>query len=185
MEKISEYKGGLLSHLVAVHKPGERAMAVELAQALGLTTVEMPLGGNFSLVAFHPNADDRNTVDNVIFLFEMSPWQAVLEAAVQKGMASDPEIAAAVATYREGAQTTPDGTPHFGLHFASASALDQAVDKLRQLSPAIRERVSVKEMPAYGEVPGFPAIRQVFVYTDVFTTGLNAAGQLIELQIER
>jgi hypothetical protein len=54
-----------------------------------------------------------------------------------------------------------------------------------ELSPPLRERVSMVEMPPYGQVADFPDIRQIFVYTDVITFGSAAYGQVIELQVKR
>jgi len=53
------------------------------------------------------------------------------------------------------------------------------------LSAELKERVSVFEAPRYEPIERLPDIRQVFVRTDVFTTGTACFEQAIELQVDR
>jgi hypothetical protein len=188
VKKISDYDGGLLNHLETVYRPGDHELAVEFLQALGLSVAEIKFTQTSTkrLVAVHPNADDRDATNNVMFLYEMAPAHAELDAVMQKKIASDPELNGAMTKYRDIVRQYPGGTPHFGLRYTSAKALEQVLQSLRSnLSAALRERVTVKEMPPYEPREGLPNIRQVFVYTDVITASPGAYGQLIELQIER
>jgi len=155
-------------------------------EALGLACVEVQTSGDFSLTRVHVNSDDRNNVDNVMFLSEMPPVQAKLEALLQERMATDRELRAAVEQYRASARFNGDGTPHFGVHFPTNADLERAISTVQNhLSPALAKRVSMKEMPSYGAVADFPDMRQVFLYTDVFAFGPTTLGQTIELQVER
>jgi hypothetical protein len=132
------------------------------------------------------NPGDRNAVDNVMFLSAMMPHQAKLETLLQERMASDPELNEALTQYREIARSNGDASPHFGVHFPSQADLDRAMNTVQNgLSPALAERVTIKEMPAYGAVADFPDMRQVFIHTDVFAFGSITLGQTIELQVER
>ena len=186
MRRSSASQGNLLSHLNAVYRPGDRDLAVELAEALGLTPVVMPITETFTLVAAHADGRDQDAVVNVVYLSEMAPGQAELESAIEEKAAADARLGEVLEAYRTQARERPDSSVHFGVLFPTDAALEPVLDKLRnQLSPALRQRVSVNELPAYGPVPGFPDIRQVFVYTDVFTAGSALLGQLIELQVER
>jgi hypothetical protein len=142
--------------------------------------------GSHSLTRVHINADDRNNVDNVIFLSEMPPVQAQLEALLRERLETDGDLGAAVERYLDAARTNGDGCAHFGVHYPTNAALDRAMDNVRsRLSPALAERVTMKEMPPYGAVADFPDIRQVFLHTDVFAFGSTTLGQTIELQVER
>jgi hypothetical protein len=132
------------------------------------------------------NSGDQNNVDNVMFLSEMPPIQAKLESVLQERMATDGELRAAVEQYRASARFNGDGSPHFGVHFPTNADLDRVMDTVQNhLSPALAERLSFKEMPAYGAVADFPDMRQVFLHTDVFAFGPTTLGQTIELQVER
>jgi hypothetical protein len=186
MTKIAEYDGKLLSHLQGFYRAGDRDLAVELMKALGLDCVEVRTSGDHSLTRVHMNADDRNNVDNVMFLAEMLPHQARLEAVLEDRLASDGELSEAVTQFRNSARTNGDGSPHFGVHFATNADLDRVIDAVQNnLSPALAKRVSIKEMPSYGIVADFPDMRQVFLHTDVFAIGSITLGQTIELQVER
>lgn len=185
MKRIADFDGSLMNHLNTVYRPGERGLVIELAKALGLTVVEIPLSETHSMIAGHMNADDPDILNNVVYFFEMSPTQAKLEAAIRDQLESDPDLQAAVADYHATAVQQPDSTPHIGLQLRSNEQLDAIVQNLRNLDAPLNHRVKVTEMPPYGVVADFPDMRQVFVHTDVFTAGSGAYGQVIELQVER
>jgi len=189
VERIADYKGGLLNHLETLYRPGDRALALELVEALGLTVVDTGFVNETgsTYLAAHPNGDDQDRTNNVILLSEMLPSQAEIEAKIRSLIAADAALTAAFDSYAEKARSDPFGTPHFGLRYPSEEALTPVIDRLRnRLSPALSARVSVNELPPLEEkVEGFPDIKQVFVYTDVFGVGGAAYGQLLELQVER
>lgn len=187
MNSISEYKGKLLNHLEGLYRPGEHDLVVELLEALDMAAVDIVFAeGTSPLISVHPNGEDRDATQNVMFLTEMSPAHAELEKLLETRVAADPELGAAVKTYKDKARTRPSGIPHFGVRYPSTEAFEPVLDKLRNgLSPALKERVTVTEMPPYKVMAGLPEIRQVFLYQDVFVSGFSAFGQLIELQTDR
>src|SRR5579871_4475442 len=147
MTKISEYGGKLLSHLQGFYRRGERDLAVELMEALGLACVDVRTSGEHSLTRVHVNSGDRNNIDNVMFLSEMPPIQAALEGLLQERMATDGELSTAVEQYRASARSHGDGSPHFGVHLPTNADLERVIDTVRNdLSPALAKRVSIKEM---------------------------------------
>ena len=80
----------------------------------------------------------------------------------------------------------PPILPHFGLRYGSADELQAVMNRLEhELSSALRERVSLFEVPAYEPIDGLPDIRQVFVVTDVLSVGAAGFDQAIELQVDR
>ena len=116
MKNIAEYEGKLLNHMQGFYRAGDRDLAVELMRALGLTVVDVPITDTMSLVRVHMNTDDRDNVDNVMFLAEMLPAQAKLEDVLKARTKSDPELSDALAGYFESARNG-DNSPHFGLHY--------------------------------------------------------------------
>ena len=186
MTTIGEYEGKLLSHLQGFYRRGDRDLAVELMEALGLACVEVQTSGDHSLTRVHVNAGDRSNVDNVMFLGEMPDHQASLEDLLADRMANDRDLHDAITLYRTVARSNGDGSPHFGIHYPTNADLERAIEAVQnRLSPQLAERVSIKEMPPYGAVADFPDMRQVFLHTDVFTFGSTTLGQTIELQVER
>ena len=187
MKRISDYDGALLNHLNLSYRRGERALALELVEALGLTAIETPITETMTLIAAHPNAADLDSGNNVIFLLELPPHQAELEAVIARKAESDPELAEALASCRERARSRPDRGSHFGVRCTSNDVLDAILERLRTgLSDALKARVSIVEMPPHEPVAGFANdIRQVFVNTDVVMSGSASLGQNIELQAVR
>ena len=186
MSGICNYEGKLLSHLQGFYRHGDRDLAVELMEALGLACVEVQTSGDHSLTRVHVNPGDRSNVDNVMFLSEMPAHQAKLEDILLDRTVNDFELRDAVMLYRTVAHTNGDGSPHFGVHYPTNADLEHAMDAVQNhLSQTLAERVSMKEMPPYGAVADFPDMRQVFLHTDVFAFGSTTLGQTIELQVER
>lgn len=187
MNKISDYRGTLLNHLEANYRPGDRDLAVEFVEALGLVAapLEFTKTSPRPLIAIHPNKDDRDPTTNVIFIYEMAPAQTELDMVLRKKLEADPELKQAMSGFRTSLQQYPGGSPHFGLRYQSTEELEPVLDRLKKLSPKLQDRVTVNEMPPYPVKEGMPAIRQIFVHTDVLTTSPAGFGQLVELQVER
>jgi hypothetical protein len=187
VNRISEYRGSFLNHLEGIYRPEDRALAIELAEALGLTVGELRFtASSRPLLAVHPNAEDRDPTSNVIFLYEMPEVQRKLLDVLQSRLAVDPELRDAIHVYRETAKKMPPIMPHFGLRYRSAAALQRVMEKLEEgISAKLKERIALWEVPAYTPIEGLPDIRQVFVRTDVFSVGAIGLEQAIELQVER
>jgi hypothetical protein len=187
LKRFTDYEGGYLNHLEGFYRSEDRELALELAQALELAVSEIRFTANSRpVVAVHPNADDRDPTNNVIFLYEMPEVQRRVIDLLQRRMETDPEVREAVAAYRETAAKMPPLMPHFGLRYGSHDQLQAVTETLeRGLSPALKARVAVWEVPPYEPIDGLPDIRQVFVRTDVLSIGAAGFEQAIELQVVR
>ena len=187
MQHMSQYQGGFLNHMEGIYRPEDRELAVELVTALGLASADIKFTANSKpILAVHPNADDRDPTNNVIFLFEMPEGQRKMLDLMARQIAADPELGDAVRDYREAAKKMPAIMPHFGLRYRSPAELEAVIERLENsLSPALKSRVGLFEMPAYQPIPGLPDIHQVFVRTDVFSVGAAGMEQAIELQVVR
>lgn len=183
---IGEYGGNHLSHLQGFYRAGDRELAVELMEALGFACVLVRTSGEHSLTRVHMNPDDLDTTDNVVFLSEMPAHQARMEDLLADRLTKDAELNEGVEMYRNVARANGDGSPHFGVHYPTNRDMERAMDAVRnRISPELAKRISIKEMPSYGQVADFPDMRQVFLHTDVFAFGSTTLGQTIELQVER
>lgn len=181
------YKGTFLNHLEGVYRAEDRALAIELTEALGLAVKEVRFTENSRPILagnFNPAVPDPT--NNIVFLYEMHPLQRRVIDALDKTMASNGELQQAVSAYREAAAKMPPIMPHFGIRYESETGLTEILGKLASgLSPALASRVSVWEVPAYQPIEGLPDIHQVFVMTDVMTLGTAGFDQAIELQALR
>lgn len=187
MQHMSQYEGGFLNHMEGIYRSEDRDLAVELVKALGLAHADIQFTANSKpILAIHPNADDKDPTNNIIFLFEMPEGQRKVLDLMEKQIAANPELGDAVREYRETAQKMPAIMPHFGLRYRSVAQLQAVIERVENsLSPALKARVELFEMPAYEPIDGLPDIRQVFVRTDVFSVGTAGMEQAIELQVVR
>jgi hypothetical protein len=185
MERISDYTGGLFSHVAAVYRPGERDIAVEFVEALGCLAADtrgMSDSGS-PFISVHPNPDDRDPLNNVFYLSQMMPQQVALEQALKAQMEREPMLRDSLKAYGEATLASPASIPHFALNFPSMAALEPVLDRLANgLRPELAERVGMRVFR-----PGDPGAMGkdctiAFVYTDIIVSGMGGFGQLIELQ---
>jgi hypothetical protein len=169
----------------ALYRPGERELAVELALALGCTFSDTGFlsDAGTTFLAIHANPDDPDPQNNVFYISEITPEHAALEEQLHRLCRDDAGLKGALADYRRKAQTRPFGVPHFALHYPSADALDEAVQRVEAtLGPRLGERIhfQIFRHPVPGETGR--EIVQAFLYQDVIISGSFLMGQLIELQ---
>src|SRR5689334_20302742 len=187
MEAIADYRGGLLNHLEALYRPGDRELAIEFVEALGCATTDTGFATETgaTYISVHPFGADADPLNNVFYVSEMLPGQVQLEDLIRDRIKGDVAIQQALAGYREKAKSFPFGIPHFGLRYPSVEALRPVLDRLdKGISPALRARVTVHPIQVFEAANGIPQVTQAFVYNDVVVTGSSALGQLIELQVQ-
>src|SRR6266581_6629967 len=101
MNKMSDYEGGCLNHMEGIYRAEDRGLAIELAQALGLAVSEIQFTAKSRpLLPVHPNANDRDPTNNVFFLYEMPEVQRRMVDLLKHRVKTDPELHAAMETYR-------------------------------------------------------------------------------------
>jgi hypothetical protein len=187
VDTITDYRGGLLNHLEALYRPGDRELAIEFVEALGCTATdtgfETETGASY--ISVHPFEAGNDPLNNVVYVSEMLPGQVQLEDLMRARIAGDAEIEAALSGYREKARSFPFGIPHFGLRYPTLESLQPVLDRLdAEISPALKARVTVHPIQVFEASGNVPKVTQAFVYTDVVATGSSLFGQLIELQVQ-
>lgn len=187
MNVMTQYRGGLLNHLEALYRPGDRELAIEFVEALGCTTMDTGFATETgaTYISVYPHGAESDPLNNVFYVSEMLPSQVQLEDMLQAKIDADGALRQAVAGYREKARHFPFGIPHFGLRYPSVEAVEAVVDRLsNHVSPALRERITVHPKQVFDSSGEVPKVTQVFVYNDVVVTGSSTLGQLIELQVQ-
>jgi hypothetical protein len=186
MERISDYTGGLLSHVAAVYRPGERDIAVEFVEALGCVAADTAgkADSGSPFISVHPSPDDRDPINNVFYLSEMMPQQVALERELKARLGEDGQLRGAFEAYAAATLASPASIPHFALNFPSMAAVEPVLDRLANgLRPTLAERVRVKVFrPGDPGAVGGKDCTMAFVYTDIIVSGVGGFGQLIELQ---
>ncbi|MDG2002777.1 MAG: hypothetical protein P8J20_05535 [Novosphingobium sp.] len=185
MDKIADYTGKLLNHVEALYRPGERQLAIDLAEALGCAVSDTGFtgGGEESFLGIHPNPDDQNVQNNVFYISPMRPEQLALEDQLQQFLNSDTALQQNLEAYREAARTMPFGVSHFSLRYHSGRAVQDVADRVRQsLGERLGDRLHVRVFQQGDPDGAGGELAQGFVYQDVIVSGSFLHGQLIELQ---
>jgi hypothetical protein len=188
MNSIAEYNGKLLNHVEALYRPGERELALELAEALGCAVSDTGFASDAgtTFLAIHPNPDDRNVQNNVFYISQMTREQEAIEESLRRFSAQDAGLADQLASYRAKARGHPFGVPHFAIRYPSAEAVEAAVGRIEQtLGPRLKDRLSVRIFRREDVDGAFGDLVQAFVHQDVIVSGCFLLGQLIELQTQR
>lgn len=174
-----------LNHVEFAHRPGEGALAVSLFEALGCscTTVDTPPYGAYIVVSLDGSPHGLNDM----FASEAEPEQLALEDSLAAGIAADEAgLGEAVSRYRSLQRDKAFRATHVGMRIPTVAALDNVITRLGALAGGklagrlelgfTMER-SLEEARA-SDTP----VKQIWVWTDVISTGLLAVGQQFELQ---
>ena len=173
-----------LNHVEFAHRPGEGELAIALFEALGCTwySVDVPPYGAYVVVRL----DDTPHGENDMFASQAEPAQLALEAALQARIAADEPFAAAAADYRRLQRDLPFRATHIGLRLPNTRDFDTAVARLSELARgAFAARLSVgsvTERSLEESRASWSPLKQLWLWTDVISTGLLTFGQQIELQ---
>jgi hypothetical protein len=169
-----------LNHVEFAHRPGERHLVIALIEALGCGwyEVDAPPYGDYLVIRLDGSAHGQNDM----FASQAEPEQVALEAALEISVADDP----ALQDFRALQRGRPYRAAHIGLRLSSVAALDAAVGRLRTLAEgALAGRLHLGEVMtcnvAEAKATDAP-LKQLWIGTDVISTGLLTFGQQIELQ---
>jgi hypothetical protein len=202
--KSTSTASATLGHLALHYRPGDFAATRLLFESLGAHLEENGPEGFFTVVFAR---DGWNYVDNVMYIAQATKVKLGLEEAITESLriGTDDEDPRATA-FRDTRGASPESLDHVGIRYSSFAELERAVIALEQASAtggALAGRAVVtKYRPPAGmdaaiddEIAASPIFRdrdddgtsyvdygvQVFVKTDLCTTGLFALGQTIEL----
>ena len=185
MKKIADYEGTLLSHVESLYRPGERALAIELVEALGCVVTDTGFKGDGadSFLAVHPNPEDQDVQNNAFYMSQIRPEQLLVEDRLKQVMAQDALLAEAMEGYRQAARTKPFGVPHFSLRYKSRKSIEAAEARLKSsLLPRLNGRLHLRVFYPDDVDAAVGISVQAFIYQDVVVSGSFLLGQIIELQ---
>lgn len=174
---------GVLSHVEAQYRPGDRQLAIDLFEAMGCKTYDTgaksPAGSTY--ISVHPDPGERG-LDNVLYLSEMPAAQCRLEDVLRQRIESDEELRVSRDLYRGMAHERPFGLSHIAVRYPSYESLQRVLSNLEdKLTPELKSRVTLKVFrPGDSEEIGWDSI-QAFIYTDLAVSGISAFGQVFEL----
>lgn len=174
-----------LNHVEFAHRPGEGGFATRLFEALGCscTTIDTPPYGAYIVISLDGSPHGLNDM----FASQAEPEQLAFEDALQGLIAADASgLGGAAARYRSLQRDKAFRASHVGMRMPGVGALDAVIARLGALAQGdmagrlelgfTMER-SLEEARA-SDTP----VKQIWVWTDVVSTGLLAVGQQFELQ---
>lgn len=184
MQKIAECRGNMINHVEALYRPGDRKLAIELAEVLGcsITDTGIDSRSNGTYLAIHPNAADPDINNNAFYVSQVTDEQYALEAALSNLGQGNAILAEHLARYHAKVRAWPFGIPHIGLRYGSEQQIEDVATRLARASHALRERTKVR---MFRPEPNSPSeFIQGFVHQDVIVAGSFFLGQMIELQYQ-
>lgn len=178
-------QGRRLNHVEFAHRPGEGALAVELFEALGCAceTIDTPPYGKYVVVSL----DGSPHGENDMFASEAEPEQLALEDALLREIAADASgIGKAAQRFRGLQRDKAFRATHIGLRIPDVAAFDGVIARLGALAAGkfagrLELGFAMERSLEESRATGTP-VKQIWVWTDVISTGLLALGQQIELQ---
>jgi hypothetical protein len=176
--------GRRLNHVEFAHRPGECGLVVDLFRALGCPCFEVdtPPFGKYIVVQLDSSPHGQNDM----FVSEAEPEQLAFENALHTLKNTDARLAVASEQFRRLQKERPYRATHIGIRMPSVDAFDTVVTELAALKAGkLSGRLDVGgilERTAEEAEKISAPVKQVWVWTDVISTGLLVAGQQIELQ---
>ncbi len=179
---IARYPGTMLNHVEMLYHPGERELAATFLRTLGCV-VDTTAHPTYAFAFINP--EDRDIVNNVLYLSEIRPEQLALEHALREALRADTTLAESLEGYREKRRTRPHGIPHFGIRYPSFAALEEVIARIESLEGNLRERIDGPIVLRPGDGQSMTDdLMQAFIATDIAFSGLGTLGQAIELQAQ-
>ncbi len=172
-----------LNHVEFLHRPGEASLVIELFESFNCRCeqIDSPPFGKYIVVRM---SDDYG--QNDFFASAAEPEQLALEDALQRQIdGGDSDLATGFATFRQLLDQRPYRASHIGIRLPSVAVYDDVIQRLESLSAGklagrLTLGFSMRHTPEEAET-GIP-LKQVWVWTDLMSTGLLSTGQQIEIQ---
>jgi hypothetical protein len=183
-EEETQMIGRRLNHVEFAHRPGESRIAIALFEALGCSceTIDTPPYGAYVVVSL----DGSPHGENDMFASEAEPEQLALEHALAGAFAADASLARAAAGFRGLQRNKAFRASHVGLRMPNVAALDTVITNLGALAEGdlagrLELGLAMERSRQEADATNSP-MKQIWVWTDVVSTGLLTVGQQFELQ---
>jgi len=174
-----------LNHVEFAHRPGEGGLAVSLFEALGCacTTIDTPPYGAYVVVSL----DGSPHGNNDMFASEAEPEQLALEDALSVQIAADSTgLGAAASAYRSLQRNKAFRATHVGMRMPNVAALNDVIARLGvlaqgELAGRLELGYTMERTLEEARASDTP-VKQIWIWTDVISTGMLTVGQQFELQ---
>ncbi|MBW8752587.1 MAG: hypothetical protein JF595_00300, partial [Sphingomonadales bacterium] len=175
--------GRRLNHVEFAHRPGEGDLAAALFKALGCTceAIDTPPYGKYIVVSL----DGSPHGENDMFASQAEPEQLALEEALARAAAADTLLAKATVGFRGLQRDKAFRATHVGLRMPSVPALGAVIARLAALAEGdlagrLELGLTMERSREEARATSSP-MKQIWIWTDVISTGLLTLGQQFEL----
>jgi hypothetical protein len=129
------------------------------------------------------DGDSEDAFDNVLYISEVTEAQWRFECELRDQLAKSPQPAALHRELRSAFSERPQAKTRFGIAYASLEEVERVSRDIAK-SPELAGRVTRSKLfePGNPDAVDLP-VAQSFLHTDLFSSGLLATGQQIELQV--
>jgi hypothetical protein len=180
--KLQTLPQRFLSHVEIVHRPGERDLADQFLELLGMTT-EDAMGGRFMLTKVESASFEPAAFFNFFGGSEVHAEQWAFESALEDAIRQGP-LGESFAAWQQRLDRDPTSGMHTGIHFSSVEAWEAAVERLARLDethPQLAGRARLASVHRPEDPDAVAPFFQAFVWTDILSAGSLAIGQRFEL----
>ena len=171
-----------LNHVEFVHPPGERHLVRALFDLLGFDMLEV-YDGEYVIGVIDPATFEEANNENYIAGREVRPEQWAFDRQLAEALKQEP-LAGTHAVHEQVLSDKPQDGMHFGIHFETVEAWEEAVSRVGAVessTPELTGRVRLLATFRPSDPDSEFGLRQAFVWTDIISTGSLAFGQRIEL----
>jgi hypothetical protein len=176
--------GRRLNHVEFAHRPGESRMAVALFEALGCScrVIDTPPYGAYVVVSL----DGSPHGENDMFASEAEPEQLAFESALAEAMVADTSLARTADGFRGLQRDKAFRATHVGLRIPGVAALNAVIADLGKLAKdqfagRLELGFTMERSREEARATDTP-MKQIWIWTDIVSTGLLTIGQQFELQ---
>ncbi|MDG2005218.1 MAG: hypothetical protein P8J20_17995 [Novosphingobium sp.] len=178
-------EGRRLNHVEFAHRPGEGDLAVMLFEALGCacSVIDAPPYGAYIVVSLDGSPHGQNDM----FASEAEPEQLALEDALAEQIAEDAlGFGKAVERFRSLQRDKAFRASHVGMRVPNVAALNDVIARLGalangRLAGRLELGLGMERSLEEARASDSP-VKQIWIWTDVISTGILTVGQQFELQ---
>jgi hypothetical protein len=168
-----------INHVEMIFQPGKREAARAFFEAMGFGVSDF---GPWLVILVDPKT--ANAVDNVMYASEPVPAQQKFEDALQRAIAEDANLSAALEHFRGVRPAHPQYNFHFGVSIPTHEDWTERTERVKEAAssnPLLEGHVEVSVFNP-GDPGSVGPVHQTFILTDIVSTGTLQTGLIFELQ---
>jgi hypothetical protein len=169
----------MINHVEMVYRPGQVEAARAFFETMGFAVSEY---GPWLIILVDP--ENGNGLDNVMYCNEAVPAHQRFEEELERVIATDEKLSAALDHYRDVRRAHPQYNFHFGVTLPTLAEWETRLERIQEASrnhPLLAGHMEVIVFES-GHPDGVGPASQAFCYTDILASGTLPMGLVFEVQ---